>query len=86
MADVLTPQEAENILLSLWDDEANDGTGEWFKWIGLPPDVSWGAFRVHYGKGSVADADAALNDLCSYPPIAARVAEIKAEQGRGAVH
>ena len=86
MADVLTPQEAENILLSLWDDEATEGRGEWFKWIGLPPRVSWGEFRVHYDKGSIAAADAALKDLCSYPPIEARVAEIKAEQGRGAVH
>ena len=78
----LTPQKAENILLSLWQDEAHDGTGEWFKWIGLPPDVSWGDFRVHYDKGSVADADKALNDLFTYPPIANRVEELKAERAR----
>ena len=64
----------------LYDDEAKEGAG-FFQHVGLPPDATWAAFRAHYAVGEDdVDANRAFGDLESYPPIAARIAELKAEQ------
>ena len=69
------------LVQGLYDDEAEEGDGSFFLHVGLPGDATWEQFRAHYavGEGDV-DADRACQDLATYPPIAARVAELKAEQ------
>ncbi len=63
----------------LYDDNAEDGDGAFFKHVGLPRNVSWERFRVHYAVGEDdVDADQAFGDLTTYPQIAARIAELKA--------
>ena len=68
-------------LQSLYQDEINEGAGDYFQHIGLPKDATWEQFRAHYAvhDGDV-DATRAFEDLAAYPPIAARIAELKAEQ------
>ena len=64
---------------SLYDDEAEEGDGTFFEHVGLPRDVGWDRFRDHYAIGEDdVDADRAFGDLATYPPIAARIAELKA--------
>ncbi len=64
---------------TLYDDEAGMGNGTFFEHVGLPRDVSWERFRDHYAVGEDdVDADQAFGDLTTYPPIAARIAELKA--------
>ena len=74
--------EHENILLGHFIDEAENSDGGFFEHIGLPADASWGEFRRHYDKDGVPDIDRAANDLFTYPPIAERVEELKAEKAR----
>ncbi len=79
MADI-DPIEAENLLLSLYEDEVANADFGFFEHVGLARDASWGQFRRHYDKDGVPDSDRVSNDLFTYPPIARRVAELRAEK------
>ncbi len=59
------------------DDYTEDGEGEVFLHIGLPRDCSWEAFRRHYTTRKRIDHARAADDLLSFPPIAARLKELK---------
>ena len=72
----------ENFLLGHYVDEIENSNGGFFQHIGLPADASWGEFRRHYDKDGVPDIDRAANDLGTYPPIAERIEELKAEKAR----
>ena len=65
------------ILRNWYDDYAEDGEGEVFLHIGLPRDCSWEAFRRHYTTRKRIDHARAAGDLLSFPPIAARLKELK---------
>ena len=78
----IDPIEAENLLLSLYEDEAIHSDGSFFEHVGLSRDASWGHFRRHYDKEGLPDADRAANDLATYPPVARRIAELQAEKDR----
>ena len=65
------------ILRDWYDDSSEEGEGEIFAHIGLPRDCSWGAFRRHYTTRKRIDFDRAGGDLLSFPPIAARLKELK---------
>ncbi len=65
------------ILRNWYDDYAEDGEGEVFLHIGLPRDCSWEAFRRHYTTRKRIDFDHAGGDFLSFPPIAARLKELK---------
>ncbi len=65
------------ILRNWYDDYAEDGEGEVFLHIGLPRDCSWEAFRRHYTTRKRIDFDRGGDDLASFPPIAARIKELK---------
>ncbi len=65
------------VLRYWYDDYAEDGEGEIFLHIGLPRDCSWEAFRRHYTTRKRIDFDRAGDDLASFPPIAARLKELK---------
>ncbi len=64
-------------LRNWYDDHAEGGEGEVFLHIGLPRDCSWEAFRRHYTTRKRFDFDRADDDLASFPPIAARIKELK---------
>ncbi len=61
-------------LLRNWYD---DEEGEFFAHVGLPRDCSWEAFRRHYTIRKRIDFDRAGDDFASFPPIAARIKELK---------
>ncbi len=65
------------VLRNWYDDYAEDGEGKIFLHIGLPRDCSWEAFRRHYTTRKRFDFDRAGDDLASFPPIAARIKELK---------
>ena len=65
------------ILRGWYDDHAEDGEGEFFLHIGLPRDCSWEAFRRHYTTRKRIDHARAADDLLSFPPIVARLKELK---------
>ena len=65
------------ILRNWHDDYTEGGEGEGFLHIGLPRDCSWEAFRRHYTTRKRIDFDRAGDDLLSFPPIAARLKELK---------
>jgi len=65
------------VLRNWYDDYAEDGEGEIFLHIGLPRDCSWEAFRRHYKTRKRIDHARASDDLASFPPIAARIKELK---------
>ncbi len=65
------------VLRNWYDDYAEDGEGEVFLHIGLPRDCSWETFRRHYTTRKRIDFDRAGGDLASFPPIAARIKELK---------
>ena len=67
------------LLRDLYDSESEieEGEGEFFEHIGLPRDCSWAAFRRHYTKRKRIDHAVVAADLASFPPIAARVKELK---------
>ncbi len=65
----------------LYEDEAKEGSGNFFAHAGLPREATWEQFRAHYAVGEDdVDADRAFEDLATYPPIAARIEVLKAEQ------
>ena len=59
------------------DDHAEDGEREFFIHIGLPRDCSWEAFRRHYTTRKRIDHARAASDFFSFPPIVARIKELK---------
>ena len=59
------------------DDHVEDGEGGFFLHIGVPRDCSWEAFRRHYTTRKRIDHARAAGDLMSFPPIAARIKELK---------
>ncbi len=65
------------ILRNWYDDYAEDGEGEVFLHIGLPRDCPWKAFRCHYTTRKRIDHARAADDLLSFPPVAARLKELK---------
>ena len=65
------------VLRSWYDDYAEDGEGEIFLHIGLPRDCSWKAFRRHYTTRKRIDHARAASDFFSFPPIVARLKELK---------
>ncbi len=65
------------LLRNWYDNHAEDGEGEFFLHIGLPRDCSWEAFRRHYTTRKRIDHARAADDLMSFPPIAARLKELK---------
>ena len=74
-------EERIDLVQGLYDDEANEGDGSFFLHVGLPENVTWEQFRAHYAVGdNDVNSKRACEDLATYPPIAARVAELKAEQ------
>ncbi len=60
-----------------YDSHSEDGEGEFFVHIGLPEDCSWDAFRRHYTTRKRIDHARAAVDLSTYPPIVARIKELK---------
>ena len=70
------------MLLRTYEDAKENYPG-FFEHIGMDPDVSYGGFRDHYDKGSVADIDRVAMDLFTYPPGWAHIMttiEIKEER------
>ncbi len=65
------------VLRNWYDSYSEDGKGEIFLHIGLPRDCSWEAFRRHYTTRKRIDHARAAGDLLSFPPIAARLKELK---------
>ncbi len=65
------------VLRNWYDDYAEDREGEVFLHIGLPRDCSWEAFRRHYTTRKRIDHARAADDLLSFPPVAARLKELK---------
>ena len=65
------------ILRNWHDDYTEDGEGEVFLHIGLPRDCSWEAFRRHYTTRKRIDHARAAGDLMSFPPMVARLIELK---------
>ncbi len=60
-----------------------DADADYLAHVGLRRNASWHSFRQHYAKDDGFDIDRAANDLATYPPVAARVAELKAEMEAG---
>ncbi len=65
------------VLRNWHDSYSEDGEGEFFLHIGLPRDCPWEAFRRHYTTRKRIDFDRAGDDFLSFPPIAARLKELK---------
>ncbi len=65
------------ILRDWYEDHSEEGEGEFFEHIGLPQDCSWETFRRHYTTRKRIDFDRAGDDLASFPPVAARIKELK---------
>ncbi len=65
------------VLRDWYDDHSEEGEGEFFEHIGLPQDCSWDDFRRHYTTRKRIDHARHGDDLESFPPIAARIKELK---------
>ncbi len=65
------------VLRNWHDSYSEDGGGEFFLHIGLPRDCSWEAFRRHYTTRKRIDRARAADDFFSFPPIVARLNELK---------
>ena len=57
----------DDLMLRRTYDDAKENYPGLFEHIGMDPDVSYGEFRDHYDKGSVADIDRVAMDLYTYP-------------------
>ncbi len=68
------------LLRNWYDSYSEDGEGEIFLHIGLPRDCSWEAFRRHYTTRKRIDHARAAGDLLSFPPMVARLKELKAQR------
>ncbi len=65
------------LLRNWYDSHSEEGGEEFFLHIGLPRDCSWEAFRRHYTKRKRIDHARHADDLASFPPIVARLKELK---------
>ena len=66
MTTEIDPIEAENVLLSWYEDSAQpDGQG-FLEFVGLPLDASWGQFRRHYDADGMPDIEKLGEDLASF--------------------
>ena len=65
------------LLRNWYDSHSEEGGEEFFPHIGLPRDCSWEAFRRHYTTRKRIDYVRHADDLLSFPPIAARLKELK---------
>ncbi len=70
------------VLRNWYDSYSEDGKGEIFLHIGLPPDSTWEQFCEHYADRGGPSSERVGNDLATYPPIARRIAELKAARDR----
>jgi hypothetical protein len=75
----------ENTLLNHYMDEIQHGTGEYFEHIGLPRDATWGHFRRHYDKDGLPNIPRVAEDMANFPPIKARIEELKAKLGKNII-
>ncbi len=65
------------LLRNWYDSHSEEGGEEFFPHIGLPRDCSWETYRRHYTTRKRIDHARAADDLLSFPPIAARIKELK---------
>ncbi len=65
------------VLRNWYDNYSEEGGGEFFVHIGQPRDCSWEAFRRHYTTRKRIDLARAADDFFSFPPIVARLKELK---------
>ena len=65
------------LLRNWYDSHSEEGGEEFFPHIGLPRDCSFEAFRRHYTTRKRIDHARAAADLESFPPIVARIKELK---------
>ncbi len=65
------------LLRNWYDSHSEEGGEEFFPHIGLPRDCSWEAFRRHYTTRKRIDHARAADDFISFPPIVARLKELK---------
>ena len=73
----LVERENDVDVVRNWYDDADT---EFLQHVGLPADASWDQWRAHYTIDSDnVDMERVGNDLATYPPIAARIAELTAE-------
>ncbi len=64
------------MLRTAYDDQSH----EFFVHVGLPEDCSWPTFEKHYRTRGRIDFDRFLDDYVAFPPIAERIAELRAER------
>ncbi len=67
------------VLRNWYDSYIEEWGGEFFLHIGLPRNCSWEAFRRHYTTRKRIDHARAADDFFSFPPIVARLKELKEE-------
>lgn len=65
------------LLRNWYDSHSEEVEGEFFLHIGLPRDCSWEAFKRHYTTRKRIDHARHAGDLASWPPMVARVKELK---------
>jgi len=65
------------VLRNWYDSYIEEWGGEFFLHIGLPRNCSWEAFRRHYTTRKRIDHARAASDFFSFPPIVARLKELK---------
>ena len=77
-----------SILCDFLEDDRIADLGDWLDHVGFdltairyPADLP-AAWVAHYRRGRVYDADRALNDLLTWPPIAARIAFLSKQPKR----
>ena len=75
------------ILLDFLQDEDAENLGSYLRHVGFDvravPDTAAlpAAWAAHYRvKQGIYDVERAINDLATWPPIAARIAELRAER------
>jgi hypothetical protein len=68
------------MLLNFYLSELEEGDGEFFEFIGLPRDASWGQLRRHYDKDGLPDIERNADDLLAFPPVTKKIAELGGEK------
>jgi hypothetical protein len=72
-----------DLVRGLYNDAIeNENAADYFEHVGLPPEATWEQFRALYAVGNSdddVDVDHATNDLVTFPPIAAAIAERQAQ-------
>jgi hypothetical protein len=68
------------MLRPAYDDFRDNQEGDFFLHIGLPVDCNWKTFEKHYRTRGRVDFDRFVGDFKTYPPIARRIEELKAER------